>query len=273
MFYNSGNIEFTNSFGVASKYEDLVKALQGKYVNHVLQLSDTRLVISTQTAGLFLYDLQKQIIENITTKDGLPTNACLRAYQDFAGNLWVGLQNGIARIDINSPIQFVNEEINIQGSGYDAFDAEEGTYYSTSNGIYFLKKNASHSKFLPGTEGPAYGLQKILGKLYAGHHTGLFLLENGSAKRIANTDGLWQVKQLRTKPEFAIGGTYSGLYLFKIDESLKLVPVQKINNFNESSRFFEEDRKGRIWVGQFYKGLYQLKISEDLTSDGQRIVG
>ncbi len=265
MFYNSGEIEFTTSFGNSEKYNDLIRALRGTYVNHVLQLSDTRLAISTQTAGLFLYDLQKRSIENITTQDGLQTNACLRSFQDYAGNLWVGMQNGIALIDINAPMRFINQEINIQGSGYEAFELAEGTYYTTSNGIYFLAKNAAKSVFLKGTEGPAYGMQKITEKLYAGHHTGLFLLEKGQAKRLANTDGLWQVKQLRAKPEFAIGGTYSGLYLFKLNENMELQPVQKINGFNESSRFFEEDQKGRIWVGQFYKGLYQLNLSEELT--------
>ena len=266
LIYNSGKIEFATSFGVTGKYDGLSKALQGKYVNHVLQLSDSRLAISTQTAGLFLFDLQKRSIENITTGDGLLSNACLRAFQDYSGNLWVGMQNGIALIDINSPMRFINQEINIQGSGYEAYTRDEGAYYTTSNGIYFLAKNAARSVFLKGTEGPAYGMQNIGGKLYAGHHTGLFLLANGTAKRIAHTHGLWQVKQLQSNPGFAIGGTYSGLYLFRLNEKMELQAVGKIDGFEESSRFFEEDREGKIWVGQFYKGLYQLTLSAGLNS-------
>lgn len=265
IFYNSGNIELTSRFGLADQYEDLSRALQGKYVNHVLQLSDTRLVISTQTAGLFLFDFQTGAIKNITTVDGLLSNACLRAFQDFRGKLWVGMQNGIALIDINSPVRFINQEIDIQGSGYEVYEEDNGTYFTTSNGIYYLSKKGEKSVFLKGTEGPAYGLQKIAGKLYAGHHTGLFELDEGKAIRRATTDGLWQVKQLRSNPEYAIGGTYSGLYLFKINRRRALEPVGNIEGFNESSRFFEEDPKGRIWVGQFYKGLYQLKLTGDLT--------
>ena len=265
LFYKSGEIELVTAFGISKKYEDLSQALQGKYLNHVHQLSDTRLALSTQTAGLFLYDLQRRTIESITIQDGLLSNACLRTFQDHYGSLWVGMQNGIALIDINSPMRFINREIKIQGSGYEAFDDDEGTYYTTSNGIYFLANNATKSVFLPGTEGPAYGIQKISGKLYAGHHTGLFLLEKGKATQLAFTEGLWQVKQLRSRPEFAIGGTYSGLYLFKLNGHRELQAVQKISGFNESSRFFEEDQKGRIWVGQFYKGLFQLNLSEELT--------
>lgn len=266
LFYNSGNIELITPFGAKRLFDQLAKTLSGKYINQVFQLSDTRLAISTQTAGLFLYDLQTQEIENVSIREGLQTNACLRAFQDYSGMLWVGLQNGMALIDINSPMRFINQEIDLQGSGYEAYEAENGNYYTTSNGIYFLANDATKSVLVSGTEGPSYGLQKINGKLYAGHHTGLFLLSNGIAKRIATTEGLWKISRLRSNPSYAIGGTYYGLFLFRFNEKQELQPIGKISGFDESSRFFEEDLKGNIWVGQFYKGLYQLTLSEDLTS-------
>ncbi len=261
-FYSSGKIEFSNAIGASEVFPDLSKALDGKFINHVLQLSDTRLVISTQTAGLFLYDEKTNIVENIATNDGLLSNACLRAFQDYDGNLWVGMQNGIALVDINSPLRLVNQDINLQGSGYEAFETEAGTYYTTSNGVYYMPTNGTNSVFLPGTEGPAYSIQRINNKIYAGHHTGLFLLNGNNARRIASTNGLWQLKQLRTNPQYAIGGTYTGLHLFRVGSNQELTEVGKIEGFNESSRFFEEDRQGRIWVGQYYKGLYQLTLSD-----------
>lgn len=265
LFYNSGQIEFSSPFGVTAQYPKLVEALRETYVNHVVQLSDTRLAISTQTAGLFLFDLQENSIERISTQEGLASNACLRSFQDYFGNLWIGMQNGLALVHINSPMRLLNQEINIQGSGYEAFETNKGTYYTTSNGIYYLARDEQRSQFLSGVEGPAYGMEEIAGKIYAGHHTGLFLLDDGKAKRIAVTDGLWKVKQLRSKPEYAIGGTYSGLYLFRVDQKTGLQAIQKIQGFDASSRFFEEDQAGKIWVGQYYKGLYQLDLSSDLT--------
>jgi hypothetical protein len=203
-FYNSGKIEFLNSIGNAVHYDELISVLAGKYVNHVIQISDGKLVISTQLAGLFIYDQLTKQIENISISDGLMSNACLRVFQDHSGNLWVGMQNGIALIDINSPLRLINQNIDLQGSGYEAFELDEGTYYTTSNGIYFLPKDAPKSRFLIGTEGPAYGMQLINNKLYAGHHTGLFLLGGGKAFRRAYCEGLWQIKQLRSNPMYAM---------------------------------------------------------------------
>jgi ligand-binding sensor domain-containing protein/DNA-binding CsgD family transcriptional regulator len=264
-FYNSGNIELLNAEEAARPYEGLSNTLAGTYINHVVQISDGRLVISTQRAGLFVFGPQTNTTENISVTDGLISNACLRVFQDYSGNLWVGMQNGIALIDINSPLRLLNQNIELQGSGYEAYDTEEGTYYTTSNGIYFLAVNASKSKFLAGTQGPAYGLQVINQKLYAGHHTGLFLLEKGVATRRAFCDGLWLVKRLQSKPGYAIGGTYSGLRLFKLNSKGELEDGGQISGFAESSRFFEEDRKGRIWVGQYYKGLFLLELDSQST--------
>ena len=265
VFYNSGHIEFSTLLDVQPIYPELRDVLVGKYVNHVTQLSDGRIAVATQRGGLYLYNPFTKQTEHIGKKDGLLSNVCLRVFQDHAGSLWVGMQNGIALIDINSPLRLISQEVGIEGSGYDAYDREEGRYYTTSNGIYFSAKGSNKSLFLGGTEGPAYGLQVIKGKLYAGHHTGLFLLANGQAKRVANTDGLWLVKQWQANPRYAIAGTYSGLHLFELNEQHTLTHVHKIAGFNESSRFFEEDRQGRLWVGQFYRGLYKLHFDELLT--------
>lgn len=266
VFYNSGKIKFLNAMPLPDSYAKLIRVLEGKFVNHVTQISDGRLVISTQREGLFIFTESNNTIENISKEDGLMSSACLRVFQDHSGSLWVGMQNGMSLIDINSPLRLINQNIGIQGSGYEAFEREEGTYYTTSNGIYFLRVNAGNApcKFLEGTEGPAYGMQVINKKLYAGHHTGLFLLENGKAIRRATCDGLWQIKPLQNNPGYAIGGMYSGLLLFETDTDGNLKEIQKISGFAESSRFFEEDNRGRIWVGQYYKGMYRITLTDDL---------
>ena len=266
VFYNSGHIELTTAFGASPIYASLATTLAGTYVNHVQELSDTRLVIATQTAGLFLFDRQTGEIETISTDGGLASNACLRTFQDFSGNLWVGMQNGIALIDINSPMRLINQDVRIQGSGYEVYETSQGTYFTTSNGIYFLEKNGKQALFLPGTEGPAYSIQEIAGKLYVGHHRGLFLLQNGTARQVASTDGLWNLLQLSAHPGYVIGGTYSGLFLFRINEGYALEPLGKIAGFAASTRFFAEDEDGTIWASQYYQGLYRLTLSADLLS-------
>lgn len=265
LFYNSGNIIYSSPFGLNDKFEALKEALTGTYVNHVLQLSDTRIAISTQTSGLYIFDIQQNSIEQISTEQGLQSNACLRSFQDYNGNLWVGLQNGISLIDINAPVRFIDNSVNLVGSGYEAFDGANGSYFTTTSGIYYLPKNSTKSIFIEGTEGPSYSLREIDGRLYAGHHTGLFLLDNGKATRLSTTNGIWDIKPLQSFPGYVIAGTYTGLYIYSFDENDILQPSHKINGFDESSRFFFEDKEGKILVSQYYKGLFRLSLNDNLT--------
>ena len=265
IIYKSGQIEFSTPFGVSWEHERLSTALSGTFVNQVIQLSDNRLAIATQRAGLFLYDLQSEKIEHLSTQNGLASNACLRSFQDYSGNLWIGMQNGLALVHLDAPMRLLGQEINLQGSGYDAYETSTGAYFTTSNGIYFLEQGTSNCVFLKGTEGPSYRIQEIGGNIYASHHTGLFLLRGQQAIRLAHTDGLWQVKQLQSKPGYAIGGTYSGLYLFQINAQQVLEPLRPLPGFSASSRFMEEDQQGNLWVGQYYLGLYRLSFSSDFS--------
>lgn len=263
IFHQSGVIETINIFNSFKIITELEKELKGTFLNHVKEITKSNWVVSTQTSGIFIVDIEKKLLEQINIDNGLLSNACLRSFQDYSGNLWVGMQNGIALIDINSPVKFTREEINISGSGYEAFETDAGVYYTTSNGIYLKKEGFKKASFLKGTEGPSYSITEISGKLYASHHTGLFLLNDINAEKIVSTNGMWKVKRLNIQNDLVIGGTYEGLFLFSISSDGILKPLYKIKGFSESSRFFEEDDLGRIWVGQFYKGLFCLKFSAD----------
>lgn len=260
LFYNSGRIEKISPYSSEWVYPSLSKAIAGKYVNHVLELSDRRIAIATQTAGLYIYHRRSGEIEHIQEEDGLASNACLRSYQDQQGHLWVGLQNGIAKIDINAPMRLIEQSVGIDGSGYDAIDVPSGTYYTSSNGIYYRPQATDQAQFLAGSEGPAYSMHSIAGRTYACHHRGLYELQNGSAQHIADINGLWDIKIYQRDPRYAVGGSYTGLHLFKIGPDRRLEHLGPLDGFEESSRYLHEDPDGQIWVSQYYKGLYEIDL-------------
>ncbi len=274
IIYKSGLIEESDLSFDSRLNSSTLNYFSGNYINHVLRLSDNRIAISTQTEGIFLFDHANGTYEKIGIDNGLESNACLRSFQDYNGNLWVGMQNGIALININSPMRLINSDIDLEGSGYDVFQTKDGTYYTTSNGLYFLSREGTSCKLIRGTEGPAYEMTEIDGRLYLGHDTGLFLLENGGARKIATTEGLWKLLVLRSSPGYVLAGTYSGLYLFKKSRDRILEPLGAVAGFRESSRFFEEDAQGNIWVSQYYKGIYKLRPSlEDRSVISEVITG
>jgi DNA-binding CsgD family transcriptional regulator len=59
-----------------------------------------------------------------------------------------------------------------------------------------------------------------------------------------------------------VSGTYNGLILFE-KQNGKWLFKGHIEGFNESSRFIEWDKRGRLWISHDFKGVYCLNFSED----------
>ena len=242
LIYNSGDVAYMGASDSFRERGTLSEVLMGTYVNHVLQLSDARLVISTQRQGLFVYDLYTSSVERLSIQEGLQSNTCLRTFQDFEGNIWVGQQSGISLIHVNSPMRLTHRQLGLEGSGYAVLETDKGSYYTTSNGIYFSPVESDRASFLTGTEGPAYGLTTLAGIAYAGHHNGLYRLDGATATLIVPTKGMWQVKSLRSHPDFVVGGTYEGIFLMKLLRSGELEPIGQVEGFDESSRFLKKTK-------------------------------
>ena len=270
IIYNSGFIEWYNRGERRKVLAKLSDRIKNKYVNHAVRVINNRIAVATQLDGVYLFDIENNSIEHIAKSDGLLSNVCLQLFEDFQGNLWVGMQNGIGLIDINSPMRTLGEELEIEGSGYQSLETENEIYLSTSNGIYRYDKQSEKTELLSGTEGPAYELAEIYGNIYAGHHQGLFQLKGNKAEQLFSATGIWNL-QLLNDGVAAIAGSYNGLYVFEPDENNVLSTVKKVNGFDESSRFVVEDDQNNFWVSQYYKGVYRIELSEDLTATVEQI--
>jgi ligand-binding sensor domain-containing protein len=64
---------------------------------------DGSYVIGTVSNGVFYFDLQRKGI--IFQNKGLSNNTVLSLFEDADKNLWVGLDNGINCINLQSPIK------------------------------------------------------------------------------------------------------------------------------------------------------------------------
>lgn len=234
-------------------------ALNQLIINYSTRLSNGHIALGTQNGGLIIIDKHGRLIRKFDQSSGLRDRTVNFVYEDLQGNLWLTLNNGLSRIDLNSPFSIIDERAGISGSGYTAFRTSEGVYFGTNNGL-FLYKNGK-ATFIEGSAGQVYSIQKIAGKLLIGHHNGPIEVHNGKAKMLFTEKGAWVFKQHPIKPDIIISGTYLGLNRFQ----LKNTDFTKISGFNESSRIMEFDDQ-YLWVTQGYKGAYRLKFSDDLSS-------
>jgi DNA-binding CsgD family transcriptional regulator len=219
--------------------------------------------------GLIIIDEDGHIIQRINKSSGLQNNTVLSVYTDKEQNLWAGLDNGIDRIELNTPLYFYFDKTGKFGTVYSSIIHDGKIYLGTNQGLFFSSwaagKNNTFNNFdfklIPNSQGQVWDLSVVDGQLLCGHNDGTYKVKGTVMKKISEVSGGWTIRKLNEN--YLIQGTYNGLALFKKNQSGEWEFVSRISNFNEPSRYVEMDTKGDLWVSHPYKGLYRLTLSQD----------
>jgi ligand-binding sensor domain-containing protein len=246
--------------------DDFLKAYQ---LNNGTRILNKYFAYGTILNGLVIIDENGAVIQKISKSSGLQNNTVLSIFTDQEQNLWTGLDNGIDRIELNSPLNFYFDKAGQFGTVYSSLIFEGNIYLGTNQGLFYSRwkpegGNAFDFKLIPNSQGQVWSLKVIDGQLFCGHNDGTFRVTNGELARISAASGGWTITSLKSNPEYLIQGTYNGLVLFKKDAGGIWRFHHKIEGFTEPSRYVEQDAKGDIWVSHPYKGLYRLTLSSDL---------
>lgn len=241
-------------------------------LNNGVRILDRYFAFGTILNGLIIIDEMGNIVQRINKSSGMQNNTVLSLYADEDQNLWTGLDNGIDRVELNSPLYFYFDKTGLFGTVYSSLIYGSNIYLGTNQGLYYSSWspgsgnlfNSFDFKLIPNSQGQVWDLSLIDNQLFCGHNEGTFKVTGDKLDNISSAKGGWTIKKLRSNPDYLIQGTYNGLVLFKKDAAGQWKFYHKIENFGEPSRYVEQDAKGDIWVSHAYKGLYRLSLSPDL---------
>ncbi|GGE50969.1 YXYXY domain-containing protein [Pedobacter psychrotolerans] len=239
-------------------------------LNNGVQLLGKYYAYGTILNGLIIIDENGNIVQKINKSSGLQNNTVLSLYADDEQNLWAGLDNGIDRIELNSPLYFYFDKTGQFGTVYSSIIFNNKIYLGTNQGLFYSEwspNTASNLNFklIQGSQGQVWELNIIDNELVCGHNSGTFKVLGDRIEWISRTSGGWTIKKLNSNPNYLIQGTYVGLSLYQKTPGTGLKFITQISGFDAPSRFIEQDNKGDIWVGHAYKGLYKLMLNSDYT--------
>lgn len=221
--------------------------------------------------GLIIIDEDGRIVQKINKSSGLQNNTVLSLYADNEQNLWTGLDNGIDRIELNSPLYFYFDKTGQFGTVYSSIIFNGKIYLGTNQGLFYSewapnKELLSFNfQLIPNSQGQVWELAIIDNELICGHNNGTFKVLGDKIEWVSHSSGGWTIKKLNSSPNNLIQGTYTGLALFSKSPASGLKFITKIAGFDAPSRYVEQDNKGDVWVAHAYKGLYKLTLSPDYT--------
>jgi Y_Y_Y domain/Two component regulator propeller len=229
----------------------------------------------TKQDGLLVLDNKGRPLLHVNREKGLQNDNIRCIFEDRNGNLWLGLDNGIAFISTQSPWKRLQTEPWLNTIAFASAVHENRLYLATGKGVYSKKLEEFKQAFprtsfeiVKGSEGEAWSLTKVGSNnaLLLGHHSGTFSIENDMAVPVnTSMKGGWTYIEVPGHKDLLIGGFYQGLALFKRAEpGTRWKFIAQINGFDESCRVMQFDEvTGELVVSHVYKGLFFLKLSKD----------
>jgi ligand-binding sensor domain-containing protein/DNA-binding CsgD family transcriptional regulator len=230
------------------------------------------LAFGTIQNGLIICNKQGEVVQIVNRKKGLQNNTVLSMCLDLDGNLWLGLDNGIDYVEINSPVTLLQDYYDF-GTGYTSILYKNTIYLGTNQGLFYCHKdklsdpflNSTDFKMVPNTSGQVWSLQVINGKLFCGHNNGAFLIENKVGTQFNEIPGCWAFHEVPGYPGRYIEGTYNGLELCTFENGT-LKHDKHIPGINYSCQELAIVPDRYVWVSHAFKGISLFRLNENLDS-------
>lgn len=257
-------------FGQLSKFNTQIDSeLTSSGVFSCLKLANGGFVIGTISKGVFVIDKNGQLLYSISQKDGLTNNTVLSLFEDSDNNIWLGLDNGINCLNLQSAVRSFSDNSGKLGTVYTSIVFKNNLYIGTNQGLFYKNyKSNQEFKFISGTKGQVWSLFTYDGTLFCGHNMGTFIINDGTAKNIYNLSGTWKFSPISNHKNFLLQGNYNGISVLQKVGS-NWIFKNRINGFDYSSRYFEIAKTNEIYVSHEYKGVFNFKPDAQFSKANQ----
>ncbi|WP_246288511.1 helix-turn-helix and ligand-binding sensor domain-containing protein [Winogradskyella costae] len=231
-----------------------------------VKLKDGGFILGTIANGIIHLDENGDELMKIDQSYGLSNNTALSMFEDSYGNVWLGLDNGINILNLNSPFKVYTDKLGVLGTVYAAAQTDDFLYLGTNQGLFYKPKGSNVKfNFIKGTKGQVWFLSVLKQTLFCGHNKGTFVIEGGKAKQVSSEMGTWIVKEIEGYPNLLIQGNYIGMNILEYVNNTWQYR-NKVEGFTVSSRYFEFINPHELLVSHEHKGVYNVKMDNDFRS-------
>lgn len=249
--------------------------LNENWAYETLAMGD-EMAFATLFGGIIMLNKTGEITKIINKPRGLSSDCVYCMHLDAFGDLWAGTQNGIARIDIDSPETEYGERQGIFGIVLD-FETFKGTQYlTTMNDAYYLPpyqisiKDDNHPAQVVKNLRDCWDLFTVENHLLACHKYGLSEIKHDTAYSI--------LQDTRTFSGLYVPERYPGLFFLAYANGVKVVrfntdnptntieitEVKALNSISEEARLMVFDKYGDLWVSTFNQGIIYVNFKESI---------
>lgn len=257
--YSSGKLNVINNI--------LSENLKTAKVFSFENINNKYLAFGTILNGLYITDIEGNIIHHINKNKGLANNTILSLHYSNSGKLWLGTDFGITSLDLKNDITYFYDYRGDFGTAYTALLNDEIFYLGTNQGLYYSKwddlndaEDFNKFQLIPNSEGQVWALQNIDNDIFVGHDLGLFILKNNTVQKICNKEGVWTILKYK---DYLLTGNYNGICIFK-KENNDWIFWKKMELILGSCNQIIQQNDSILWINIPNYGIIRVVLDDDL---------
>lgn len=236
-------------------------------VNKAHITPDNLLILGTIQHGAIAFDSHGKKRWSLSRDNVLQNNTVLGVHSDDSGNLWLALDKGIAFVQVNSEIRFINSFAPSIGSVYDLSYQASRVYLGTNQGLYAGELTHGSIRNLQSVEpvrGQVWDISVFDDQHFIGNNDATYSIKDGRLTQLSPVQGGMCISRgIIHGKEVLIQGTYTQLCVYEKKDG-EWVFSRVIDGFVNPVRYLEIDYTGRIWASHLHKGLYAIELKPDL---------
>ncbi|MFD0931572.1 triple tyrosine motif-containing protein [Psychroflexus salinarum] len=229
-----------------------------------LQTKSGKFILGTISQGVVFLNRDGSLDKKISQQEALYNNTVLSIFEDKDKNIWLGLDNGINCVNVDSPISVYKGDRGILGTVYASAIFEDKLFLGTNQGLFTRPLDDASANFtlVEGSSGQVWSLNVVDGDLLCGHNNGTFSYSNNQFNQISNIIGTWCFKPIPNNPNLILQGHYKGMSILE-KKSGTWSLRNSINGFDVSSKFIEFVSPTEVLIDHEYKGVYKVTLNEN----------
>lgn len=222
-----------------------------------MKLPDGGLLLGTQRGGVLRIDAEGRLVQRLGKAEGLGNESVRAMMLDAEGGLWLALEDGLSRVEMDGPLSKFDERSGLQGTVM-ALHRHRGTLYAgTDRGLYRLAPNGTFEA-IPGLAGSVLCFLPWEDRLLAGIYAGVVEIGKTRVDWVwKGTNGVFSLLRSAKDPSRLWVGTQNGLRSLRRQWAgwKEGAPVPGVV---AAIRSQVEDADGRLWLGTSAQGVFSV---------------
>lgn len=239
-------------------------AISADLVYQALRLADGRLLVATLQGGAYLLDAQGQLLDRFNREQGLPSDTVLALAEDAQGGLWLGLDNGLARVEASGRLSGFDAASGLPGRVIAVRRHQGRLYAATGNGLFRLRPGVpARFEAVEGIRSQTWDLLDAGAELLVANNEGVFALRSGQVRLVRGSVDHSLALQASTRyPGRVYVGLKQGLAAMRREGGDWRDEGQLPGVHDEVHSLFEE-ADGGLWLGTQSTGVLRLVLEPD----------